>query len=174
MAATYRSRPWKSDQFLATFREALRAIREPRFYDTERGYQGALLVEVQNRLPRLRIAGHPVIEQEYQKRVLAHGIRIRPDLIVHVPFERGAMASRKDGNFVGIEIKLRATDDQAKDDFESLQSLSTALGYPLTIFVNVDSEETHGHLRGPAGAPWPVCFAVKLDGATGVVEVRES
>ena len=64
-------------------------ITEPRFFATERGFQGELLAELRARLHEAYFPGDPVVEQEYQKRMREHDIRIRPDLIVHIPFERG-------------------------------------------------------------------------------------
>jgi hypothetical protein len=90
------------DVFLQTPRTALLAITEPRFFGTERGYQGALIAELQQRLADVRLPGDPIVEQEYQKRISAHGIRIRPDIIMHVPFERDGVPSRKHWNLVAI------------------------------------------------------------------------
>ena len=53
-------------------------IREPRLYKTERGYQGELYAELRARPAQAGFAGDPIIEQEYQKRIDAHGIKIRP------------------------------------------------------------------------------------------------
>jgi hypothetical protein len=75
--------------FLALLCEALSTIKEPRLFKTERGYQGELLAALQSRLQGANFSGDPIVEQEYQKRVLPHGIRIRPDLLIHIPFERG-------------------------------------------------------------------------------------
>jgi hypothetical protein len=44
--------------------EALRSVRHPRFFDTERGYQGELLAELRARMPEAGLPGDAVIEQE--------------------------------------------------------------------------------------------------------------
>lgn len=160
------------DQFLVIFQQALASISEQRFFQTERGYQGELLHQLQNRLEAAGFPGDPIVEQEYQKTLPSHGINIRPDLIIHIPFERGVAKRRNEGNFVAIEIKCRATGAEAERDFQSLELLKNNLGYPLTIFLNVDSTETHAE-RCPARlARQTVCFAVRLDEQTPVVSME--
>jgi hypothetical protein len=166
---------WDHDAFLGIFREALLAIREPRFYSTERGYQGKLLAELEKRLPGLNLPGNPVVEQEYQKRVPDHGLNIRPDILIHIPFERAATEFSNEGNFVAIEIKRRATYLEARGDFDSLHRLSQALKYPLTIFLNIDSDQTHFQAQWREKCPSLVFFAVKLAANAerdGQVEIR--
>jgi hypothetical protein len=139
---------------------------------TERGYQGELLAELRERLnERAMFSGDPIIEQEYQKRAADHLITIRPDLIIHIPFERGETNSRNQGNFVAIEIKCRATQAKAMEDFESLRLMKETLGYPLTIFLNVDSARTFAELCPRSIAPQTRCFAVKLE--NGRVKIIE-
>jgi hypothetical protein len=72
------------EQFLTIFQEAVAAIKEPRLFSTERGYQGALIHELKNRIANAEFPGDPVVEQEYQKTLLHDGINIRPDLIIHI------------------------------------------------------------------------------------------
>jgi hypothetical protein len=158
------------DRFLATMKETLEAIREPRFFQTERGYQGELLAMLRARLAEAGFAGDPVIEQEYQKRLSAHEINIRPDLIIHIPFERGTMEQRRDGNFVAIEIKRRSAD--VRGAFESLRKISEALDYALTVFINIDSQQTHADLCPASITQRTVCFAVLLENGAPVVRVQ--
>ncbi len=106
---------------MALFMEALLTIREPRFFDTERGYQRELLAELRNRLGGAGLPGDPIVEQEYQKTIPHHGLTIRPDIIFHIPFERGVSDSRREGNFVAVELKRRASRRQAEDAFENLR-----------------------------------------------------
>src|SRR5258708_11082189 len=134
------------EKFLEAFRDALSAIREPLLFTDERGFQGELLAEVRLRLPSLGLPGDPIIQQEYQKRCSAHGLTIRPDLIVHIPFERHTTSHRRAGNYVAIEMKVAATPAEAADDFESLRMITEALHYPLAIFLNIGSVETYCHL----------------------------
>jgi hypothetical protein len=150
------------EQFLTILQEALGAIREGRFFATERGYQGELITELRQRLRQAAFPGDPVIEQEYQKTLPNHGIAIRPDLIIHIPFERKVTGRRSQGNFVAIEMKLRATPTDAVEDFESLVAMKEKLGYPITIFLNLDSAETYADRCPKSIAPQTVCFAVHL------------
>jgi hypothetical protein len=126
---------------LQTIRSALLGITNPRFYDTERGFQGELLAELRNRLPALELDG-AIVEQEYQKRIPDHGFRIRPDIIIHTPFEDTNFTSRTNGNFVVIELKHRANRNKARADYHNLSRMCQELCYPLAIFINIDSDET--------------------------------
>ena len=144
---------------LHAIRESLRAVTQPRFFETERGFQGQLLVELNG---RLQCEG-TVVEQEYQKRMCHHGFKIRPDIIAHVPYDPDRHRSRREGNFVVFELKLRADQDAAFEDFDRLSMMCAGLDYPLGIFINIDSFETHleryaGEHRSPLHA-----FAVRLD-----------
>lgn len=113
--------------------------------------------------------GDPIVEQEYQKRFQLHGINIRPDLIVHIPFDRGTARTRADRDFVAVELKRRATKKGACSDFESLELIKNRLGYPLTVFVNIDSAETYAEICPPSIAKQTVCFAVRLKDGNPVV-----
>jgi hypothetical protein len=151
-------------------RSALESIREPRFYETERGFQGELLVQLVNRLKDAEFPGDPIVEQEYQKTMPAHGINIRPDIVIHIPFERGLARQREEGNFVAIELKLRSTENEARGDFANLEQMHERLHYPLTIFINIDSEETHAALCPKGIAGQTACFAVQLKDGEPVVQ----
>lgn len=160
-------------QFLALFMEALGAIREPRFYDTERGYQGELLAELRSRIVGADLPGDPVVEQEYQKTIPQHGLTIRPDIIIHIPFDRGVTGSRREGNFVAVELKHRGNRKQAEDAFENLRQIKEELNYPLTVFVNIDSANTHADLCPNSIAAQTVCVAVRLEDDTPVIRAQE-
>lgn len=121
-----------------------------------------MLVELQHRLRSTAFPGDPIIEQEYQKTIPNHGIAIRPDLIIHILFERGDTKRREEGNFVAIELKLAATAAEADEDFESLTLMKEKLGYPLTIFLNLDAAETYVERCSHKIASQTVCFAVQL------------
>ena len=157
-------------RFLRILREALEAITEPRFFATERGFQGELLAGLRARLHEAYFPGDPVVEQEYQKRMREHDIRIRPDLIVHIPFERDLTRVRRAGNFVAVEIKRDINDVPAA--FENLAVIERALDYALTVLVMVNSPDTRRRavpggyrakdsvLRSPTGrtaSPWYEC-----------------
>jgi hypothetical protein len=160
-------------QFLSVLRQSLENIREERFFQDERGFQGALLQELSQRVAHGAFPGDPIIEQEYQKRLPLHKIRIRPDIIIHVPFERGVSEGRGDGNFVAMELKRRATGKKAKEAFANLAQMKKALKYPLTIFINIDSEQTHAALCPKSIAGQTACFAVRCEDGRSVVRVDE-
>ena len=158
------------DLILDRIRKAITGITAPRFYETERGYQGALVAELTKALPEWTTP-NAIVEQEYQKRVGAHGIRIRPDIVIHEPFNEAIHNSRIEGNVVAFELKLNATADAAAQDFMSLREMVVALRYPLCVFININSSNPHvdsaplelkGHL---------VAFAVRLE--TGIPHVVE-
>ena len=156
-------------KFLAVLRQALESIPDAVFYRDERGFQGAVLHELSMRLGQGVLPEDPIIQQEYQKRLRHHGIKIRPDIILHVPFERGLAEGRDEGNFVAVELKRRATGKRAKDAFANLALMKKALNYPLTVFTNVDSEQTHAALCPKSIADQTACFAVRLEDGKPVV-----
>jgi len=155
------------ERILGLLEETLAAIREPRLFRTERGYQGELVAELKARIPEAAFPGDPIVEQEYQKRVPDHGIAIRPDLIIHIPFERGVTGSRGEGNFVAVELKR----DKSKvaGAFENLRQMKEHLGYALTVLVMLDSAETFASMCPKAIARQTVCFAVRLEDGKAVV-----
>ncbi|HET6843544.1 MAG TPA: hypothetical protein VFK06_17965 [Candidatus Angelobacter sp.] len=158
--------------FLTAVEESLQNISEAVLYRDERGFQGALLHELNARLGNGVLPDDPIIQQEYQKRIRHHGIKIRPDIIVHIPFERGVVQGRDEGNFVAIEMKRRATVKEARHAFASLRQMKKVLKYPLTVFINVDSDETHAVLCPKSIAGQTACFAVRLIGKRAVVKVE--
>jgi len=159
------------ERFLLLLQQALETIREPRFFKSERGYQGELLATLRAKLPDAGFPGDPIIEQEYQKRMPAHRIKIRPDLIIHIPFDRGGVESRKKGNFVAMELKRRSA--KIDEVFESLRKIKEALNYPLTVFINIDSEDPHSESCPSSIAQHTVCFAVRLENGQPVVRRQE-
>lgn len=159
------------EEFLALLKESLENVREPRFFETERGFQGELLAHLRNRLEFAGFPGGPIVEQEYQKTLPHHGLNIRPDIIIHIPFERGHAEWRDAGNFVAMELKLRSTEHEAREDFAKLQLMRDVLGYPLTIFINVNSDQTHSAVLPEAIAGQTVCYAVRLENGNSMVRV---
>src|SRR5262245_6727854 len=152
------------DAVLTVIRDSLRAVMAPRLFETERGYQGALLAELSRRFPTFGVESDgALVEQEYQKRVGDHGLNIRPDLIIHKPFDPKRHTSRTEDNFAVFELKRRATKREAREDLANLISMMEVLCYPLGVFVNIDATETH-HTQAPRRAPGRlVAFAVSLD-----------
>ena len=124
-------------------RMAIQRINEPRLFQTERGDQGALISELTNLLQQANTWLKNSIEQEYQKRAREHGLRIRPDIIIHIPYERGMFSSREEGNFIVIELKRRASRRAAFGDFEKLEKICEVLKYPIGMFLNIDSEQLY-------------------------------
>lgn len=128
---------------IAAVRESLLAICHPRFFKTERGYQGELLAVLRSRLPVLQIAdGQVIVEQEYQKTLHLHGFKHRPDLLIHEPFNSLHHIDRRQGNYAVFELKRRSTPKKAQEDFRSLLQIMTVLHYPLAFFINIDSQAT--------------------------------
>ena len=160
------------DQFIKIFKESLGAITAERFYETERGYQGQLLIELDNRFKREHnVPNQTIIEQEYQKTLPNHGIDIRPDIIFHIPHEAGVHQDRRDGNFVVIECKLKATQRKAIEDFNNLDLMFEKLNYPLGIFLNIDSDKTFYEKYTGRYKNRLCCFAVQLvDGKVKIIE----
>lgn len=135
------------DALLQAIHESLSAITEPRFYENERGFQGQLLIELSQRIPAFIPRNHSILEQEHQKSLKHHGLDIRPDIIIHEPFDSTIHQSRKDGNFAVIEIKRRAGRKKAMEDFENIYSMLEILRYPIGIFINIDHTKTQvGHV----------------------------
>jgi|SRR5437899_6780065 len=56
--------------FLALLQEALENIREEQLFNDERGFQGSLLQELGRRLPDGGQPEDPMLQQEYQKRIV--------------------------------------------------------------------------------------------------------
>jgi len=156
----------RPDVLIRCIRESLAAITAPRFFESERGYQGALLAQLHD---RLRLPDPVILEQEYQKLAGRHQLTIRPDIIIHEPFDPRRHTARTDGNFAVMELKLRATADAARADFESLMSMLTVLNYRLGIFVNVAAAVTHVSLVPSEIRSRVVCFAVALENGTPMI-----
>ena len=131
-----------TEEFFEIFKKSLQSITEPRFFKSERGYQGALIAEMEKHFSKPLFKGNPIVEQEYQKTLLNHEITIRPDIIIHIPFGRGKVKNRKQGNFIVIQLKLQANESDAIDDFEKIDLMFDKLNYPIGIFLNIDTPNT--------------------------------
>jgi hypothetical protein len=158
------------DVLIAAFRESLTAITVPRFYQTERGFQGELLQQLSR---RLNLEDPAIVEQEYQKSQHVHGLTIRPDIIIHEPFDPARHATHREGNLAVAELKLAASPAQADGDFESLGLMLSKLDYPTGLFINIASSNTHANRVSRKWHGRIVCFAVALvHGQTRVIEER--
>jgi hypothetical protein len=147
-------------------RESLAAVSAPRFFETERGFQGELLVQLRHRVSLL---DDVIVEQEYQKRLMLHGLNIRPDIIVHKPYNPKFNKARTEGNIAVIELKLNASAAEAVGDFVSLSAMLDILQYPIGIFINIASARTHSDMVPIQAKGRIVCFAVYLEGNTPYV-----
>jgi hypothetical protein len=76
---------------------------------------------------------------------------------------------RYQGNFAAVEIKLRSTEAQADQDFASLELMKERLGYPLTVFLNIDSGKTYAERCPTSIAKQTTCFAVRLKGGEPLI-----
>lgn len=151
------------EQFLSIFRDSIQAITDERYFSTERGYQGQLLAELNSKLNIEQIfPGNPIVEQEYQKTLDNHGITIRPDIIIHIPYERKIHENRRAGNLVVVQIKREASNDEAKEDFDKLDLMFEKLDYPLGIFLNINSSNTFFDIYSGNYKDRLYCFAVRL------------
>ncbi len=155
---------------LAALHKSLEAVTSPRFFQTERGFQGELLVQLNKHLPTDLFASDTIIEQEYQKRRSLHGLSIRPDIIIHEPFNPERHADRSEGNIAVVELKLKATEIEAVADFNNLIAMIEILNYPLAVFINIASSATHSDHIPIEGEDRIVAFAVYMnDGCTTIV-----
>ena len=158
------------ESIIASLRESLAAISAPRFFESERGFQGELLVQLSK---RLKLSDNTIIEQEHQKKLMAHGLNIRPDIIVHEPFNSERHGARTEGNFAVIELKLNASVAEALEDFTNLSKMLKVLQYPIGFFINIGSPTTHCNSLPNSVKGKIVCFAVYVaEGKTHVVEER--
>lgn len=140
---------------------------------TERGYQGELLGALQSCLAVQAALPEAIFEQEHQKVFGSHGINIRPDVILHEPFDTKRHGSRREGNYAVIELKRRSSANAASEDFASIEHMFQHLDYRLGAFINIDAEQTYGDLLPQSLRGFVSCFAVMLD-RDGRVVVRES
>lgn len=147
------------DELLTALRASLEAIDHPRFYETERGFQGELIAQLQG---RTWFQPTYITEQEHQKKEQWHGLRIRPDIIIHWPFDPAFHRDRTEGNLVAFELKLNATSDEAKTDFAKLGLMIERLRYPLGVFVNIGSEHAFAELMPTAFQQNIAVFGVAL------------
>lgn len=157
-----------NEAILSSMREALAACTHPRLFETERGFQGQLLVELAK---RVHLPNQAIIEQEYQKRLLAHGLNIRPDIVIHEPYDQRCHSSRASGNIAVVELKLNANAAQAAADFSNLAKMIGVLCYPVGIFVNIGSTKTYAALVPKDAKDRIVTFAISLtEGTVRIIE----
>lgn len=127
-------------QILESTNSALRQLTEPRYFRTERGFQGRFYCALQLALDKNNVLeSPPILEMEYQKSG-RHGLSQRPDIILHVPAEDSG-AGVAAYNYAVWALKLKASPSGAEDDFRKLDDMFSLLDYPLGIFVNIDATD---------------------------------
>lgn len=137
--------------------QAALAITHPRFFRTERGYQGRYYCALMQAFDERHLLDNEdrIIEMEYQKHAV-HGLYQRPDIIFHTPAEVTG-AHRWENNYAVWAFKRRATQAGAQDDFDKLDQMFQGLNYPLGFFLNIDgNSDMLEHYVGP--------FAARLHG----------
>jgi len=139
------------EQILSATVEALETAAEPRFFRTERGYHGRFYCTLQAALDRRQLLRNgAILEMEYQKSE-RHETTQRPDIIFHVPAEESG-SPVTENNFAVYALKWRASRTEAVDDFRKLDEMCELLNYPLAVFINIGSVQTHReHYAGGYG-----------------------
>lgn len=142
---------------------ALTSVTNPHYYQDERGFQGEFYAQLRLLLQDVALPEDALLRQEYQKRLAQHGLGIRPDIILHEPFDPTRHRGRDEGNHAVMELKRRATPSSAAHAFKSLIAMTDALNYPLGVFINVDSPKTWAESVPEAYRARIVCLAAHLD-----------
>ncbi|OPY85532.1 MAG: hypothetical protein A4E65_00108 [Syntrophorhabdus sp. PtaU1.Bin153] len=156
------------EAIIAAIVPALKKVTHRRFFENERGFQGEFRANLKAALG-IDFPDNTVIEDEHQKRLENHGLRLRPDLIIHVPYDEKTNPSRKTGNYVVFALKKRATEKIAIEDFGKLDGMIKALDYRLGVFINIDDSKTFYENCVVDSRDRIICFAVKKDGDNIVV-----
>jgi hypothetical protein len=150
-------------ELLNVIAAALTSVTDPHYYEDERGFQGEFYAQLRLRLRDMALPEGTLIREEYQKRLAEHGLRIRPDIILHEPFDPGRHRGRDEGNHAVMELKRRATPGTAADAFTNLVAMIDVLNYPLGVFINIDSPKTWTESVPEAHRAHIICLAVHLD-----------
>jgi hypothetical protein len=159
-----------NEQLMQAIVASLTAVNAPHYYEDERGFQGEFYAQLHHQLRDMVLPEGAMLREEYQKKLSQHRLKIRPDIILHEPFNPGRHRGRDDGNHAVMELKRRATRRTADDAFESLIAMINTLNYPLGVFINVDSSKTWAELVPEAYRPRIICLAVSL-GENGAPQV---
>ena len=125
-------------------------------------------------LERLSFRASLSLSRNTKKTMPLHGLNTRPDIIVHIPFDRRRAERRDQGNFVAIELKLRATESDALEDFGKLERICEILAYPLAVFINIDSRETYSDRLPSTIAGRTACYAACLEADNPVIRMTDS
>jgi hypothetical protein len=150
-----------TENLLNVITSALTSVTDQHYYEDERGFQGEFYAQL--RLRDIVLPEGALLREEYQKRFAEHGLRIRPDIILHEPFDSNRHRGRDEGNYAVMELKRRATPRTAADAFTNLVAMIDALNYPLGVFINIDSPKTWAELVSESHIARIACLAVYLD-----------
>lgn len=151
-----------SKELLSVIEEALGSVTASHYYEDERGFQGEFYAQLRMRLRDMALEG-VLLREEYQKMFAEHGLRIRPDIILHEPFDPSRHTGRDEGNHAVMELKRRATPGTAAEAFTNLVAMIDALNYPLGVFINIDSPKTWAESVPEAHRARIACLAARLD-----------
>lgn len=129
------------DEILNITLNALREVVNPRFYRTERGFVSHFSHHLETQIQgQILFPEGTIIEVEVQKRLNDHhGVRQRPDLLIHIPIETGLTDKSNENNFVVYGFKLNGNNQISQEDFRKLDEMFEALNYEIGIFVNINS-----------------------------------
>lgn len=86
------------NELLKFIAAALTSVMDSHYYEDERGFQGEFYAQLCLRLRDLALPEGALLREEYQKKLSQHGLRIRPDIILHEPFDPGRHRGRDEGN----------------------------------------------------------------------------
>lgn len=161
------------NELLQAIHESMIGIAHPRHFANEHAYQAQLFHEMLARLEvRFQRRGL-MLEPEHQKTHDAHGLRVRPDLVLHEPFDPARHANRREGNVAVFELKRVASRQEAIGDFESLASMVEQLNYQLAVFINIGSAQSHSaHVPHALRGRLAIFTSSLVDGLAVVSELR--
>jgi hypothetical protein len=140
---------------------ALSKITNPRFFETERGFQGEFKSKLESEIGK-ELDPNSIFEEEYQKIIKHHGLRLRPDLIIHNPFHQEKNPDRRHGNHIAFAFKLKSNQKSAQEDFQKLDKLIGFLNFELGVFININSRKTFYETYTGDRKPNIRCFAVEM------------
>ena len=142
-----------SKELLTVITGALTSVTDPHYYEDERGFQGEFYAQLRMRMGKIALPQGALLREEYQKRLEEHGLRIRPDIILHEPFDPARHRGRDEGNHAVMELKRRATSGTAADAFTNLVAMIDALLSDWRFHQYRFVEDLGGSgARGPSGA----------------------
>lgn len=129
------------EQLVSVTKEAILKIENPRYFQTERGYQMEFYSLLKELLPpECNLTNDRMLEGEPQKTKSVHGTNQRPDIIFHIPRKNGTAVD--ENNYCLWALKLRGNKNEAKSDFDKLNEMFLRLKYSFGLWINIDSSET--------------------------------